>query len=353
MKCTTEDYLCFDDRLFRLVGIPAVALIIPPVFFGQPEFGLSSFLQSLIYTLFVWEGNRFIFIYASRKYPDLRLWKKRLRLVFLFCFSYTAVSCTLAGILIYALFPALGLTVIEPNFAASYGASYLLLLAFGAVYESIRYFTLWKTALEAKEHLEQVHLASQLEGLRNQVNPHFLFNSLNTLTWLISENQDKAIHFVQKLSKVYRYVLESRESTLVSLEEERTFLDAYLYLLKERFGENLRINLDRFPVLTAWQIVPLSLQLLVENAIKHNIVSSEHPLHLELFEEGTFLIVRNNLQKKLQVQESTGVGLANIRQRYKMINNLEVEIQMSDTHYAVHLPLIPKYNIESYERFDH
>ena len=147
--------------------------------------------------------------------------------------------------------------------------------------------------------------------------------------------------------------MESRESTLVSLEEERTFLDAYLYLLKERFGENLRINLDRFPVLTAWQIVPLSLQLLVENAIKHNIVSSEHPLHLELFEEGTFLIVRNNLQKKLQVQESTGVGLANIRQRYKMINNIEVEIQMSDTHYAVHLPLIPKYNIESYERFDH
>ena len=186
-----------------------------------------------------------------------------------------------------------------------------------------------------------MNMQSQLEGLKNQVNPHFLFNSLNTLTYLIPENADKSVHFVQQLSKVYRYILELKDKELISLEEELRFLDAYTFLLKERFGENLCVEIDIPDEFLNKNIIPLSLQILCENAIKHNIISSQKPLCLKVFiQNEDKLIVKNNLQKKNQEMNSTRLGLQNIKNRYRFFSEKEVEVIATQEEFVVVLPLI-------------
>lgn len=332
--------LGFDDRLFRLIGMPVVAMLIPLLFFRDIIHDAESYWGKVpfafIHTVVTWQGVRAIFIHLSRKFPDWKDWKKRMKWIIGSVILYTGSVCTMvtlvAGVFSIQLDPAL-----VPSPISAYGASYLMVLALGAVYESIRFFQLWKTTAMEKEHLERAHLASQLEGLRNQVNPHFLFNSLNTLTYLIPEAPDKAVRFVQQLSKVYRYVLESREDQVIPLQTELDFLKSYIFLLRERFGDNLQVEISRVDRKNT-AIVPLTLQMLFENAIKHNVISTHKPLKIEVFMENGHLIVRNNLQKKNQVMDSTGVGLQNIRDRYRMLTDQEIEVIASQQYFTVILP---------------
>jgi LytS/YehU family sensor histidine kinase len=219
------------------------------------------------------------------------------------------------------------------------------------IYESMRYFNLWKKTSLEKEQLEKQNLESQLAGLKSQVNPHFLFNSLNTLVHLIPENPDSAVKFVQKLSKVYRYILEMRDASTTPLSTELEFLNAYVFLLKERFGDNLHVDIDdaicKDTLLTTENgvcekhVVPLSLQILFENAIKHNIISTQRPLTISVsIENKERLIVKNNLQRKNQVQEGTGVGLENIRNRYQLVSQKDVDIIVTKESFIVSLPLL-------------
>jgi LytS/YehU family sensor histidine kinase len=209
-----------------------------------------------------------------------------------------------------------------------------------AIYEAISFYLQLQQAEAEKSELERQNVLSQLEGLRSQVNPHFLFNSLNTLIYLIPEDSDKAVRFVQQLSKVYRYVLESRDAKLIPLSEEIDFLNSYIFLQKERFGDNLQVQLRDIPDQSNFGIVPLSLQLLFENAIKHNIVSVEKPLLIEVFAEQDHLVIRNNLQRKNQVMDSTSVGLQNIIDRYKLLTDRVVNIIISDKYFTVALPIV-------------
>ncbi len=337
MDCTL---LGFDDRLFRLIGIPVVAMLIPLLFFRDIIHDAESYWGkvpfSFIHTLVTWQGIRAIFIHLSRRFPDWKDWKKRMKWIIGLSILYTGSVCTVvtfvAGIFSIQLDPSK-----VPSPISAYGASFIMVLALGAVYESIRFFQLWKTTAVEKEHLERAHLASQLEGLRNQVNPHFLFNSLNTLTYLIPEAPDKAVRFVQQLSKVYRYVLESRDDRVIPLQTELEFLQSYIFLLRERFGDNLQVEIGKMDQ-KCTAIVPLTLQMLFENAIKHNVISTHKPLKIEVFMENGHLIVRNNLQKKNQVMDSTGVGLQNIRDRYRMLTDQEVEVIASQQYFTVILP---------------
>lgn len=337
--------LGFDDRLFRLIGVPVVALIIPLLFFREVIPDASSYWQTvgfgLVHTAVTWQGIRAIFISMSRKFPDWKDWKKRMKWIIVLSVLYTAVICTLIDIFLHFIMIRREADLV-PSAFASYGASYMMVLAVGSVYESIRFFQLWKTTAVEKEQLERAHLASQLEGLRNQVNPHFLFNSLNTLTYLIPETPDKAVRFVQQLSKVYRYVLESRDERVIPLQTELEFLQSYIFLLRERFGDNLQVEIGDIPEKNR-AIVPLTLQMLFENAIKHNIISTEKPLKIEVFMENDRLIVRNNLQKKNQVMDSTGVGLQNIRDRYRILTEQDIEMIASRQYFTVILPKIEIY----------
>jgi two-component system LytT family sensor kinase len=179
-----------------------------------------------------------------------------------------------------------------------------------------------------------------LNALRTQVNPHFLFNNLNTLCSLIPENPEHAVDFVQQLSKVYRHILEVKDEKTISLKEELDVLHAYTFLLKTRFDKNLTVNITIPSEKLQQHIVPLSLQILMENAIKHNIVSSDKPLLIDVFTVNGSLVVSNNLQMKNQVNESTGIGLDNIRNRYKLLSAIPVKVTASDSNFTVSIPLI-------------
>ena len=172
------------------------------------------------------------------------------------------------------------------------------------------------------------------------MNPHFLFNNLNTLLSLIPENPKHAADFVQQLSKVYRHILEVKDEKSILLRKEMEVLEAYYFLLKTRFGENLTVNIDIPCEKLDKQVVPLSLQLLMENAIKHNIVSESRPLLVNIFTENGSLVFDNNLQMKNQVSESTGIGLDNIRNRYKLLGNKQVKVTETATNFTVSIPLI-------------
>ncbi len=209
-----------------------------------------------------------------------------------------------------------------------------------SIYEAISFYMQLQQTVAEKVALERRHVQSQLESLRNQVNPHFLFNSLNTLIYLIPENPDNAVRFVQKLSKVYRYVLESRDASVIPLKEELDYLHAYVYLLRERFGENLVVNTQELDILENALIVPLTLQMLFENVIKHNIISAEKPLKIDTFFENDHIVVRNSLQKKNQTMDSTGVGLENIRERYQFLTSKEVGVIVSKDYFTVLIPII-------------
>ncbi|HNL40586.1 MAG TPA: histidine kinase, partial [Saprospiraceae bacterium] len=228
----------------------------------------------------------------------------------------------------------------QPNPVLKFISALLVSALVIAIYEALSFYLQLESAVAEKAELERQNIESQLEGLRNQVNPHFLFNSLNTLVYLIPEAPDKAVRFVQQLSKVYRYVLESREARIIPLQDELEFLQAYVFLLKERFGDNLRVNLSSLNGHTGQGIVPLTLQMLFENAIKHNIISTEKPLSIDVFAENNHLVVRNTLQRKNQVMDSTGVGLGNIRTRYRMLTDQDVQVIVSHEYFTVLLPMI-------------
>ncbi|MFT5790921.1 MAG: two-component system LytT family sensor kinase, partial [Saprospiraceae bacterium] len=181
---------------------------------------------------------------------------------------------------------------------------------------------------------------AKFESLKNQLDPHFLFNSLNVLTSLISENPNQAEKFTTKLSKVYRYVLEQKDKDLIPLAEELKFANSYMELLKMRFEDGINFNITETVSNPELKIVPLSLQLLLENAVKHNVITSRSPLEINIYEDKGYLIVENNINLKQSLEKSTKVGLKNINQRYSLISKEKVVITDSNNIFRVKLPLL-------------
>lgn len=190
--------------------------------------------------------------------------------------------------------------------------------------------------------LQEENIISQFESLKAQVNPHFLFNSLNVLSSLIFIDPKKAAKFVRQLSKVYRYVLEHKDLDTIRLREEQPFIDSYIFLLKTRFDQNLTVEKKLPEDVMDKHVAPMVIQLLIENAIKHNIVSKLKPLTILLQASDGYLEVRNNLQLKSSTEVSSGIGLNNIRKRYEYLTNKKVEIMETDGFFIVRIPLIEK-----------
>ena len=342
--------LGFNDNRMRFIGIPLAGFLIPIIFLGH-SFGDDCYWISvgfsIFHTILYWQICRHFFMIGNGRFPDYKDNTSRITWILIRCFTTIFLMC---NFLFYYVEPNLIPThliksMIKPTNLQINAASFTTFALIAGLYESMRNFNLWKTTTIEKEQLERANMQSQLESLRNQVNPHFLFNSLNTLVNIIPEQPDNAVRFVQKLSKVYRYILEMRDANTTPLSTELEFLNAYVFLLKERFGENLIVVINISTAdksITDREIVPLALQILFENAIKHNIISAAKPLMIEVFTEknGERLIVKNNLQRKNQVQEGTGVGLENIKNRYKLISSKDVEVIVSTTSFMVSLPLL-------------
>ncbi|MFD1163409.1 histidine kinase [Hwangdonia seohaensis] len=184
--------------------------------------------------------------------------------------------------------------------------------------------------------------SAKFDALKNQLDPHFLFNSLNVLTSLIEENPDNAQKFTTSLSKVYRYVLEQKNKELVTVDEELEFAKTYMSLLKMRFEDSIVFSMPEKASNPESKVVPLSLQLLLENAVKHNMVTSTKPLHIKIYEDRDNLVVENNLQPKQIVKKSSGVGLSNIMQRYDLLTNRKINVNKQANRFAVAIPMLTK-----------
>lgn len=202
------------------------------------------------------------------------------------------------------------------------------------------------TKLQQEKVTEQKVIAgtasAKFDALKNQLDPHFLFNSLNVLTSLIEENPDNAQKFTTSLSKVYRYVLEQKNKDLISVDEELAFAKTYMSLLKMRFEDSIIFEIPEQATNPESKVVPLSLQLLLENAVKHNMVMTSKPLHIKIYEEQGSLVVENNLQLKQIVKKGSGVGLENIKQRYALLTQRKVNIYQEATRFAVAIPMLTK-----------
>ncbi|MEM9324407.1 MAG: histidine kinase [Bacteroidota bacterium] len=328
------------ERYVRWFGIPILGFIMTlatPHNDGTPFY--KEYLISLLFTAFYWNGCYIIFMMFRRVYPSIHQTAKRL----IITTTTTTLFMVAAGIPIRIL---LGLVEV-PDIAnwrilfEHTPASLVAALIVCSLYENAFFFDKWKATIKQNEELKNQQVRTQFEVLQNQMSPHFLFNSLNALTTLIAESQDVAIEFTQKLSEVYRYILQTKDKELVKLSEELEFVRAYLFLLQMRYPDNLHCHFSIDAKCRDHYIPPLTLQMLVENAVKHNVVSKSSPLKIEIYSEnGLSVIVKNNLQLKKTLEKSTKTGLANIKKRYQFLGNREIDIITTARNYMVAVPLI-------------
>ena len=210
-----------------------------------------------------------------------------------------------------------------------------------AIYEAIYLYVQLGKTIREEEQAKQVLVQAELDALRNQAQPHFLFNSFNTLRDIIDQNpKEDAREFVDKLSSVYRFILESGNEHLTVLRDELKFAKSYIHIQSERFGNNLRVNWNVPDSVLDRMVVPMSLQLLLENAIKHNVISRTKPLVIDIKIDNDRLIVENIIQLKTTKLPSTKLGLENIKKRYTLISKKDIEVKNCDGRFIVSLPLL-------------
>lgn len=227
--------------------------------------------------------------------------------------------------------------------------SLYITLSVAVLYDAIYYVTRWKQASYEAEKFKKTSLESQLKSLEAQINPHFLFNSLNTLASLVPEDPQKAVEFVHKLSAVYRCILEIKGRPLVTLEEELDCLDNYMFLLETRFGSAIQLK-KKLSTTADRHILPLGLQMLVENAVKHNVISTKRPLLIEIEANDVEVRIKNNLQPKIETEPGTKTGLKNIQDRYELLGDERMRVIKSEQEFEVILPLL---QVEHYVNSDH
>ncbi len=221
---------------------------------------------------------------------------------------------------------------------------YFLCVIIASVVSLFFHFIFFYKAYQKNKIRDQKIIAdmanAKFEALKNQLDPHFLFNSLNVLTSLIEENPEQAKIFTIELSKIYRYVLEHKTNSLVSINDELSFAKTYMLLLKMRFEDSIVFNINVDASIGEGQVIPLSLQLLLENAVKHNVVTSSRPLQIWIYESKGYLVVKNSLNAIKQSHFGSGLGLNNINERYKIIADNDVIVVQNETFFEVKLPII-------------
>ena len=303
-----------------------------------------NFLISGMYTFFIGLGNGFLNDYLDSKFSWTEETRKR---------TIAAIVGTLViNIALVYFCNYLNFIVIqgrnpekffngEMNFINWFFINFAIMIS--AIGHARGFMAAWKNSTK-KEVVEQKLIAksanAQFESLKNQLDPHFLFNSLNVLDSLIEENPVQAQRFTNSMSKIYRYVLEQKDKELVSVEEEIDFAKTYCELLKTRFEDAVTFDFNISEEDKKGFVVPLSLQLLLENSIKHNFATSSKPLNIKIFTEKGNLIIENNLQTRELPNKSTGVGLANIVSRYNLLTERNVFVEKSETFFRVKLPIL-------------
>jgi len=307
-----------------------------------------SFIISGMYSFGIGFGNGFINGYLSTKWDWIKHTNQRVWAGIIASVLYTVPIVLMINYVVFVVINNNNSdTFFKGNFFWAHLFYIVLSLAVSTFLHAKGFMQNWKVAM-TKENTKQEIVAktetAKFESLKNQLDPHFLFNSLNVLTSLIGENPNQAERFTTKLSKVYRYVLEQRNKDLVPIEEELKFAKTYMELLGMRFEDAVKFNIPDIISTNELKIVPLSLQLLLENAVKHNVVSTSKPLTIKIYEEDNYLIIENNINPKEALGKSTKIGLQNIADRYGLITQRGVKIENNNKKFKVSLPLLIKMN---------
>lgn len=317
------------------------------VFFDEKKTGtfvLLTFLISGLYSFVIGGGNYIISNLLNKKFSWIEISRQRMVASVI---AILIVNCILVLFCNYVNFILIQKADVSKFFSGSMGTvNWLMIniaLLVSAFLHAKNFMEEWKKA-SRKEVVEQKLIAksanAQFESLKNQLDPHFLFNSLNVLSSLIDENPDQAQRFTASMSKIYRYVLEQKDKELVTVEEEVDFAKTYCDLLKTRFEDSVHFEFSVTDADRKSYVVPLSLQLLLENCIKHNFATAAKPLVIKIYSDRGNLIIENNLQPREQVKESAGIGLANIVQRYSLMTDRNVFVEKSDAHFKVKIPML-------------
>lgn len=336
----------FDDTKLRIIG-PIVVFLFGTLFFRLNwyfELGVTDVLRSNLVALgagyLCWHIARGLVLWLQNRYPGLPNTRRRLVWMAL----SLPVLVNLAWLIRQAAHLALNnhfqLRETLPGYTYALGIQIFYHCVYFVIYEGSYVVRAWQHTYAQNESLKKAKLQRQLDTLKSQINPHFLFNSLNSLSMLIHENPRQAELFVDEISSVYRYLLRANDQELTTLRRELQFIKSYFQLLKTRYGSgiDLRINvsekqLDRL-------IPPLTLQLLVENAVKHNMMLPESPLVVEIMTRGLLLVVQNNLQRKKMAEPSHKVGLASIATKYRLLGGRQIWISEEGGLFVVTLPLL-------------
>jgi LytS/YehU family sensor histidine kinase len=323
----------FRDVLILTVvgfGISWIGLGCPDCRESPRQFIIMASFTSLLWIL-LWKGNEFLGKYISTKISWIHFPIQR------FLVGTAATVAYTFGVM-YSL-----TAIYERYFNKDIGdgaiISVVISIAISVFMHGWEFLLSWRKAQILAEQYQKESLSAKYDSLRNQVNPHFLFNSLNALSNLIYEDEEKAEVFITQLSDVYGYVIQTQEKETIPLEEELRFLQSYIYLQQIRFGDKLLVNMKLDGLKT--EVAPLALQMLIENAIKHNIISVDDPLTITISRDGSFLVVENNLQKKNSYgEDSAGVGLENIYRRYEILSSVPVQVEETTSYFRVKLPLL-------------
>ncbi|WP_130736162.1 2TM domain-containing protein [Flavobacterium sp. J27] len=302
-----------------------------------------NFIFTMLYTVALYAANAVVFIQLDKHFEKNRFHLKRLVVGFLASFAISGFIIFLLRMLEDVGFEN---KTIDEFFRTEKPSNYLVAMIITVFVTLIVHLVYFYKAYQENKLKEQKIIAgtasAKFESLKNQLDPHFLFNSLNVLSSLIEENPDNAQRFTTSLSKIYRYVLEQRDKELVSVDEELQFAKTYMNLLKMRFENSITYELPDQLNNEDAKVVPLSLQLLLENCIKHNVVSESKPLHITIAIEDNQLTISNNLQKKEVLQDRKGVGLQNIVNRYAILTKRNVLVEENEIHFKVFLPILTK-----------
>ena len=342
-----EEHLSFDDRKLMWIGIPALSIIMPILLdlysdVDTLEYWTHYVPESFLFVAGFWLFFRWVIISLRRRYPQFKDTKQRLWVQIAVIILSAPILKTIFAYIIFLILRFCSIQDhTEPSQVKALLSIYLPSALIIALYEAMYFFSQYKESLIEKEGLKRIHVQTELDNLRNQINPHFLFNSLNTLMNLIPSDPDSAMNYLTKLSKFYRYIVGAKDEKIISIQKEIEFGKLYAGLLHERFKDALSIDFVETNGISA-SILPMSLQLLIENAVKHNVVSKDMPLNIqvELDAKEKYLTVKNNLQKKIVSVSSTGMGLDNIRKRFAYFTEQDVRISEDQDHFSVSLPLL-------------
>lgn len=317
------NYIMFDHRIFSdwsiwLISFPLIYAI-----------GIGS-----------WYTHTVISSIVNKRYPALH--QTRLRIVILAVSIIPFMSaCVTLIFFMYDGLSILGYQLTYRDLKLGLIVGFCVNLIFETLYQADYVLERYKESVEEKEMLQQLSMEQEFDTLKSQVNPHFLFNCFNTLSSLISEDKQKAETFLNELSKVYRYLLRNNEDGLSTVGNEVKFIESYYRLLQTRHGEAVQLNMEIDKRYEPYLLPSLSLQLLVENVVKHNVLSKNKPLEIDIFTTaGNKLVVNNNLQRRTIKAPSNKVGLDNIKAKYNLLKQPGFQVMEDEKNFTVVLPLI-------------